>query len=115
LTIQFWRLELLHETGTSWVDLQFTGFALACVFDKFLFDLPIRSILTQPDVKTRRWMSLLAFAWGIGIIIGACQYAELILNYGCSRKCSTHSTFTEVNFVYFDGVQKSSFTDVVAV
>jgi hypothetical protein len=60
-------------------------------------------------------MSLLAFAWGIGIIIGAWQYAELILNYDCSREYNTQSTFTQGNFVYFDGVQKSSFTDVVPV
>lgn len=109
-----WRPELLHEAGTSWVERQFTGFALACVIDKLLFGLPIRSVLAQPDAKTRRWMSLLAFAWGIGIIIGAWQFAELILSYGCSSECSTQATFTQGNFVYFDGVQKSSFTGVAA-
>jgi hypothetical protein len=109
-----WRPELLHESGTSWVDRQFTGFALTCVIDKLLFGLPNRSVLAQPDAKTRRWMSLLAFAWGIGIIIGSWQFAELILSYGCSRECITQTTFTQDNFVYFDVVQKSSFTGVAA-
>ena len=85
------------------------------MFDKILFDLPIRSVLTQPDAKTRRCMSLFTFAWGIDIIIGVWQFAELILSYGCSNECSTQTTVTQGNFVYFDGVQKSSFTDVAVV
>jgi hypothetical protein len=108
-----WRPELLHEASTSWVERQFTGFALACVADTLLFVLPIRWVLAQPQ-KTRRCMSFFAFAWGLGIIIAAWQFAELILSYGCSSECSTQATFTQGNFVYFDGVQKSSFTGVAA-
>lgn len=100
--------------GTSWVERQFIGFAMGCVIDKVFFGGSIRRVLAEPDANTRWWKRGLAFAWGIAIIIAAWRLAELILSYGCSSECSTQATFTQGNFVYFDGVQKSSFTGVAA-
>jgi hypothetical protein len=114
-----WKPDPSHTKVESTI----VGFLVSCVWDKFVFDLPVKTIMSTSDASkadaTAKWKNLFlnwfAYVWGTMVIGLALGLAIEMLDYGCKAECTTQATFTVDKFVYFDGVQQSSFTNISAL